>query len=139
MFDGRVAGSEIDPLRGEPAGFPDDDIATTDHRSDSLAGGAIERLGVREIDVPGVGAIEYGAGEGVFGERFGARRGSQDLVFAAVAERDDGIDCRFALRNGAGLIENDRLDIREDLEGVAIPSAQGYPSTSTASAAYAPV
>ena len=55
----------------------------------------------------------------MFGERLGARRGSQDLVFAAVAERDDGIDCRFALRNGAGLIENDRLDIREDLEGVA--------------------
>ena len=47
-------------------------------------------------------------GEGVFAVRFGGCRNGKDGVGVVASGRGDVGDGRFALREGAGLIEQDR-------------------------------
>ncbi len=112
---------ELDAALSQEIHASDQDLAARHVRADAVAGDGLEAARLCDLEALFAGVGDDGAAEGVLRAELGRRRCCQRLVLGAgAAGRDDLGHPRFALGDGAGLVEDDGGYVLQGLDGRAL-------------------
>ena len=107
---------ETDALALHEAGVADGEAVALDGGERAVPGELSKAVGPRQRDAALPGLAHDGLGERMLALALDGRRQPQQLVLVDPVSRDDLDDRRLAARQGAGLVEDDRVEARRLLE-----------------------
>jgi hypothetical protein len=99
-----------------------------DRARDALAGRGVEVGDVRDRQPASVGGVDDGAAERVLGGASTRRGEPQQLVAVEAGGRDDRGDRRAALGEGAGLVDDEGVDLLHQFERLGVLDQHAEPA-----------